>query len=107
MSGPTTIYGYSDDNIAFEGGFFGEVGCYGTDDEERGVLLVVSDGTVLEVKYCGRIPGVWEVKLIRAGSLFVRIDQCDDDEADPYSDVAHFNPGVKWVKAATEWQDVR
>lgn len=107
MSGPTEVYGYSDDNIAFQGGFHGEVGCYGNDNE-RGVLVVLSDGTVLEVQYCGRVPGVWEVKALRQGSLFVRIDLCDDEDANPYSDVAHFNPGIKWAYAATEgWGPVK
>lgn len=106
---PTKIYGCSDDNIEFEGDFTGEVGCYGTDDREHGVLVAVSDGTVLEVKYGKEgCSGVWEVKLLKKGSLFVRIDLCVDSDADPYSDVAHFKDGVKWAYAATgDWEVVK
>ncbi len=103
----TVIYGASDDLIEFGGEFTGEVGCYGTDDKEHGVLVVVSDGTLLEVKYGKNNEAIWEVKLIKNGSLLLRIDQCDNSDADPYSDVAHFGPGVKWAFAATEWEKVR
>lgn len=47
----TSVYGAGDDLIEFDGEFTGEHGCYGTDDREQGVLVVVSDGTILEVKY--------------------------------------------------------
>lgn len=103
----TKIYGASDDLIEFDGDYSGEVGCYGTDDWEHGVLVVVSDGTVLEVKYgkCGR--GIWGVALLRRGSLFVGIEQCDSEDARPHSDVATFDAGVKWAYAATKWEEVR
>jgi len=104
---PTIIYGASDDLIEFEGDFSGEVGCYRTDDSGRGVLVIVSDGTILEVKHGKNDDGIWEVKLRNKGSLFVRIDQCDNSEADPYSDVAHFKDGVKWCYAATKWEKVK
>ncbi len=103
---PTKIYGASDDNIEFEGDFSGEVGCYGTDSKEKGVLVVVSDGTVLEVKYGKLDQGIWEVKLLKKGKLFDRIDLCVDEDSEYYSDVAHFKAGVKWAYAATEWEVV-
>jgi len=102
----TEIFGLSDDLVEFEGDFNGEFGCFGTDDRERGVLVVVSDGTILEVKYGKNDAAIWEVKLIRQGALFVRIDLCTDEDADPYSDVAHFKDGVKWAYAASDWQPV-
>ncbi len=102
----TKIYGTSDDLIEFEGDFTGEVGCYGTDDQEKGVLVVVSDGTILEVKYGKGGAGIWEVKLLKAGELFDKIDPCTDDDDDPYSDIALFKEGVKWAFAATEWERV-
>lgn len=103
----TKIYGQSDDLIEFDGDVRGEVGCYGNDDRDQGVLLVCSDGTLLEVKYGKGGRGIWEVKLLRKGDLFEKIDLCVDDNADPYSDVAHFKPGLKWAYAATEaWKTV-
>lgn len=103
----TEVYGYSDDTICFGGDFEGQIGCFGTDEQEHGVLVVMSDGTVLEVKYCGRVPGVWEVKLVRKGELFIAIDMCNGEDADPYSDVAWFQPGIKWACAAREWENVK
>ena len=102
----TRIYGSSDDLIEFEGDFTGEVGACGTDDNESGVLVVVSDGTILEVKYGKGGEAIWEVKLLKKGSLFKSIDSCTDDDADPYSDVAIFSEGVTWAYAATEWEKV-
>ena len=102
----TKIYGTSDDLVEFEGDFSGEVGCYGTDDREQGVLIVVSDGTILEVKYGKGGEGIWEVKLLKRGILFEAIEQCTNEDSDPYSDVATFKEGVKWVYAATAWQVV-
>lgn len=102
----TKVYGCSDDLIEVEGEVTGEVGCYGTDDRDKGVLLVFSDGTLLEVKYGKNEEGIWEIKLVKKGELFERIDPCDDADADPYSDLAHFAKGLKWVYAAKEWGKV-
>ena len=102
----TEIYGTSDDLIEFEGDFTGEVGCYGTDSRDTGVLVAIDDGTILEVKYGKGGKGIWEVRLHKAGKLFERIDQCDDEDAGRYSDTAYFCEGVKFVFAATEWEVV-
>lgn len=104
----TIVYGTSDDLIEIEGDVSGEVGCYGTnDDDSKGVLVVLSDGTRLAVKYGKDGEGIWEVKLVKKGSLFVRIDICTDSDAARYSDVAHFKDGIKWAYAATEWEAVK
>jgi len=103
----TKIYGRSDDLIEVEGDVDGEVSCYGTDRREKGVLLVCSDGTLLEVKYGKGGMGIWGIMLIRKGSLLMSIRQCDSEEKDPYSDVAYFANGLKWVYAATgDWERV-
>jgi len=103
----TRIYGCSDDLIEFEGNVDGEVGCYGTDDREQGVMLVCSDGTLLEAKYGKGGAAIWEVKLLAKGPLLDRIDPCLDEDADPHSDQAWFLPGLKWIYAATEWEKVQ
>jgi hypothetical protein len=103
----TRVYGASDDLIEFEGDIRGEVGCYGNSSREKGVLLSFSDGTVLEVKYSGRVSGVWAISLLVEGVRFKRIDQCADPDGDPYSDVAHFHDGLKSCFAATgDWERV-
>lgn len=101
------IYGCSDDLIEFDGDVLGEVGCYGTDDREHGVLIVCSDGTLIEAKYGKGGLAVWGLTLLSNGSLFDRHEPCMDEDADPHSDVVHFRDGLKWVYAATEWEHVR
>lgn len=103
---PTKVYGASDDLIEFEGDFHGEVGCYGTDGRDKGVLVVMSDGTILEVKYGKHNRGIWEVKLIKSGDLLIDIELCEDEDATIYSDIATFKSGIKWAYAATDWQAV-
>ena len=103
----TKVYGASDDMIEFDGEVRGEVGCYGTDDREHGVLVMFSDATVVEVKYGKNDAGIWEIKVLRKGALFDRIELCDDEDADPYSDVLYLKPGIKWAYAATkDWEKV-
>jgi hypothetical protein len=104
----TQIYGRSDDLIEFVGDVFGEVGCYRVARDDQGVLVVCSDGTLLDVKY-GKPGngGVWAVSLVKRGGLLDRIDQCDDPDAELYSDVAHFRDGLKWAYAATGWEPVK
>lgn len=97
----TKVYGASDDLVEIEGDFVGEVSSY---DDENGVLLVMSDGTLLKVFYGDE--GIWKITLVKKGGAFERIDQCDDADARPHSDVAYFFAGIKWVYAATNWEKV-
>ena len=105
----TKIYGRSDDLIEFEGDVDGEVGAYGAGEHNGGlgVLLVCSDGTLLEVKYGKADMAVWELKQLATGSLFQKIEPCMDEEANPYSDVAIFKDGLKWAYAASDWERVK
>lgn len=103
----TKVYGASDDLVEFDGDVTGEVGCYGTDDKDRGVLVVCSDGTLLEVKYGKGGRGIWGVTPLAKGQLFDCIDICADEDGSPYSDVAHFRDGLKWAYAATSWEPVK
>lgn len=83
-----------------------EVGCYGTDEQEHGVLLICSDGTILEIKYGKLDAGIWGIALHKKGSLFDGIEPCMDQDADPYSDVANFQADLSWVYAAKDWERV-
>lgn len=38
--------------------------------------------------------GVWGFKLIRAGRLFDRIEECNDEDDEVYSDVVYFKDGL-------------
>jgi hypothetical protein len=100
----TKVYGSSDDLIEFDGDFSGEVLYYlrgeRGDAREKGILIFMSDGTILEIRF-GKNDGImWEVKLVKTGDLLEKIDQCDN------SDVAYFKEGVKWAYAARVWEKV-
>lgn len=101
------VFGRSDDLIEIKGDIIGEIGAYGTDDDESGVLIIFSDGTLLEVKYGKNDEAIWEVKVIKIGSLFDRIEPCDNEDAKIYSDIAYFKDGIKWAYSAKEWGKVR
>nr|DAX29973.1 MAG TPA: hypothetical protein [Caudoviricetes sp.] len=87
----TKIYGQSDDLIEFRGDIEDEIGAY----MAQGKGLLLSDGTVLECSY-PKTPGlgVWGFKLVRAGRLFDRIEECNDENAEIYSDIVHFKDGL-------------
>ncbi len=96
----TQVYGHSDDLIEFEGDLRGEVGCYGTDDDDDlGVLVAFSDGTVLAIRYGKNNQAVWGITALRKGALFDRVDVCGDDDRSVeiqggrYSDTAWFKDG--------------
>ncbi len=82
----------------------GEVGSYGT-DEGKPVLLICSDGTLLEIWYGEE--GIFKMRLIKRGTLFDNITPCTEETEDVHSDKATFEPGLKWIYAATEWEKVK
>lgn len=99
----TKVYGASDDLIEFDGDICGEVGFI--NDKDDRALVALSDGTLLKVGYGKEGKALWSVELVECGSLFDRIDPCADEDADPYSDVAHFRDGLKWAYCATgSWE---
>lgn len=101
----TQIYGASDDLIEIEGQAGGEVGFYNSGNDPKDALLTCSDGTVLTIRY-GKPggAGIWAIAVLRRGDLFDRLDTCEDEDAERYSDTAHFRDGLKWVHVSTEWQ---
>ncbi len=102
----TRLYGESDDLVEMDGDVRGEVGAFGTDDREQGVLIICDDGTLLEIKYGKAGMGIWGITLIKPGTLFDRIEYCTDENAKIDSDIVYFKDGLKWAYAAREWQRV-
>lgn len=104
----TVVYGASDDLIEFEGDVYGEVGAYGTDDEDgKPVLLIFSDGTLLKVKYGKNDEALWGIELVKKGTLFDRIEVCEEENDAGYTDRAFFKPGLKGAYAARQWEKVK
>jgi hypothetical protein len=102
------IYGASDDLIEIEGHITEELNCYATDEDEKGVLLVCSDGTVAEVKYGKPQGGIWAISVYAKGTEFRELETCEDEDAGRYSDTLRLGDGVKWVVSSKEdWQFIR
>lgn len=101
----TKVYGSSDDLIEFEGDIHGEVGFF---SEEEGCLLVFDDGTALVAQY-GKPGGlaIWSITVLVKGPLFDRIDVCETETEDNYSDVAVLKDGAKLAFAAQRWERVK
>lgn len=97
----TKIYGASDDLIEFEGDICGEISHYGSDDDPRGVLIICSDGTLLEVKYGKGGRGIWCINVLKPGELFDLIEFCHNEDAEIHSDIVYFKPGMKFMYYAT------
>lgn len=98
----TEVYGASDDLIEVQGDLSEEFS-----GGEKPCLLIFSDGTVLTIKYGKEHLAVWAITLIEQGGLFGRIDFCTDEDAERYSDTAHFKDGLEWVYFVREWKYVK
>jgi len=99
----TKIYGLEDDLIVAEGEYNGEYYCSGTDEEEHGILLIVNDNTILELKYGTDDRPLWGFTVLKQGSLFEKIEECTDPNADIYSDIAWFKEGITCIYACAIW----
>jgi hypothetical protein len=98
-----TFKGYSDDNIAFDGGgFCDEFGNYNT-SEQNPELLLLSDGAEIKVWYDEG--GVWRIKLnseLPEGALCT-CAPCEIPDDDNYSDVLKYTPAspLTWIADIT------
>lgn len=102
----TKVYGASDDLIEFNGDVYGEINNFGTDERKHGELVILSDGSLLEVKYGKAAMAIWGITIIKEGSLFDHLESCSDEDANPHSDIAYFKDGLKWAYGASEWEKV-
>jgi hypothetical protein len=78
------IHGSSDDLISISGDISDEF-TYPSHVDDTGVLLAVSDGTVLRIAYTD--DGVWRITCAVAGGAMT-IVSCPEDDPAIYSDVA-------------------
>lgn len=90
MTSGSRMYGASDDLVELDGECLGELGKYGTSEDEP-VMVAFSDGTVANIWYGDE--GIWKIRLLNKGLMYAGLEQCTDSEADPYSDVLTFLPG--------------
>lgn len=100
----TKIYGNSDDLIESEGDIIGEYSKSYDDRNKKGILITCSDGTHLELKYGKGDLAVWGISVIRKGELFDHLDYCDNEMAEPNSDIAYFKEGLRYILVSGEWK---
>lgn len=92
-----TIYGASDDLIEIEGDLEQEFYCYGADEEE-GMYLAFSDGTLLSVHYSNL--GIWRLQLVVEGlSDFSKVEGTDNDF---HSDKITLDGPITWAILGSE-----
>lgn len=95
------IYGASDDLIEIESTSFRaeEFNVYPNEDER--LILAVSDGTVLRVRYDE--DGIWRFTPLVVGSANVDIKVCPVDSEDSYTDrVTLTGEDLSWVVLGSE-----
>ncbi len=99
-------YGASDDLIEIDGEFSEEFSCYIRDDNEK-IILALSDGTVLDVKYTDY--GVWRFTLVAKGLLYDGKEEGYEDAEGRLenSDVVRFKDGIKWAILGRDAQVAR
>lgn len=91
-----TITGASDDLVEIGGDVREEWGYY-LDDEERGRLIAVSDGSVFRIEYAK--DGIWRVNRLIAGTA--RMTKVEGDVEADTNDVVTLVGDVRWVVFGT------
>lgn len=78
------IYGASDDLVEIEGSEYqeDEIGCYNSQ-----VRIWFKDGTVIMIGYPKEDTAVWWVKVENKGIGYWKITECNDENAEIYSDI--------------------
>lgn len=78
------VYGYSDDIVCIE---HLEGGCTEIDCFDSNVVIAFEDGTTILVGYGKRDKAIWGIKIADCGSAPCNLIDCEDEEAEIYSDV--------------------
>ena len=78
------VYGYSDDVLDIDGAPYpaDEIGCF-----DSTVTVRFSDGTTIRAKYGKNNKSIWEIKVIEKGTAPQTLTECDDENAEIYSDI--------------------
>ncbi len=101
----TKIYGASDDLLEFEGDVYGEIGRYGTSEEDP-IRVRVSDGTEFDAFY--NDDGLWKIKVTKRGTHFDFYTEAVDPDSQYSSDELHLKDGDLTADYLVdgEWEEV-
>lgn len=86
------VYGASDDFVEIERSTYpeDEIGCYDSDVE-----ITFTDGTVIRIGYPKENIAVWWIEVKKRGTAEQTLAVCNDENADPYSDVFEIDAEVE------------
>ena len=86
------VYGCSDDLVEIEGSAYkeDEIGCFESD-----VRIRFMDGTVIRDGYSKENLAVWWIEVEKTGTAHHVLEVCDNENAEPYSDVFTIDCEIK------------
>jgi hypothetical protein len=89
----TQVYGYSDDNLVIEGAPYpaDEISCY-----NKVVDVRFSDGTLIRAGYPKEKAAIWWIKVFEKGTAKQALTECDDEDAEIYSDIFEIDADYVW-----------
>lgn len=87
------VYGYSDDILVMDGAPYpaDEISCFDSTVEVR-----FSDGTRIEAGYSKPDKAVWWIKILEKGTALQILTECDDENAEIYSDIFEIDADYVW-----------
>ena len=87
------IYGYSDDILVIDGAPYpaDEIGCF-----DKKVQVRFSDGTLIEAGYPKEGKAIWWIKVLEKGNAPQTLMECEDEEAEVYSDTFEIDADYVW-----------
>lgn len=86
------VYGASDDLCEIEGSVYreNEIGCF-----DKDVRIRFADGTVIRVGYSKADAAIWWIEVEKKGTASQTLTVCDDEDANPYSDIFEIDAEIK------------
>lgn len=87
------VYGYSDDNLVIDGAPYpaDEIDCF-----DSTVKVKFADGTLIEAGYEKDNKAIWWIKVLEKGTALQRLTECDDEDAEIYSDILEIDADYVW-----------
>ena len=86
------VYGYSDDTVEIEGQMNDSISIF-----DATLRIHFIDGTIVDIRYGKDDKAIWDITLVAVGELFERLDLCDDEDADVYSDILYMKDSQKCI----------